>query len=420
MNESLSGVAGIFIAALGGLAVGVERQWSGHASGPSAHFGGLRTFTLLGMLAGVAGWLWRLNVPLAAAILLAGAAALVVSAYVAVSRHDIDGTTEVAALIVLAAGTLAGFGMWRLASAIIAATALLLVEKSRLHDLVSRLSEPGLRAGFRFAVMAAVILPVLPQGPYGPLGGIRPRELWLLTLFFSGLSFFGYIARCLAGPGIGYVLTGLLGGIVSSTNVAFTFSRLSRIEPGAGVPLGLGVISASTVLYVRVLAACAVLNAAFAWRLVPYLLPPFLAGVAISLFALRRRSGEPASPMRLPENPLQVGAALQMTAIFQIVLFGVHFMRTQYGEAGIVVSGAVLGLADMDALTVSMAKSAAASPEQAAAAALATAVGALANTVVKLSIAAGLGTGAFRKLGVAGLGALGVISLAAIAAWGDV
>ena len=161
-------VVGVAAAALGGLAVGVERQWSGHASGPAPRFAGVRTFALLGGLAGVAGWLWAQGERAPAALLLGGGAALVVAAYVAASRRDVDGTTEVAALVVLAAGFLAGTQRLALASGVIATTVLILVEKSRLHGLVARLNDEEMRAGARFAVMAVVILPLLPAGRTDP------------------------------------------------------------------------------------------------------------------------------------------------------------------------------------------------------------------------------------------------------------
>src|SRR5690606_5941858 len=173
-----SAIIGLIIAVLGGAAVGLERQWSGHAEGPHARFAGIRTFTMLGGIAGVSGWLWTAGMAALSATLLAGAVALTVAAYVAGSRRDIDGTTEVAALVVLAAGVLAGIGSIRLASGIIAALMLLLVEKSRLHALVARLDDVDLRSAARFAVMALVVLPLLPAGPFGPFGVIRPRLLW--------------------------------------------------------------------------------------------------------------------------------------------------------------------------------------------------------------------------------------------------
>jgi uncharacterized membrane protein (DUF4010 family) len=197
------------VAALGGAAIGLERQWSGHASGPQARFGGIRTFTLLGGLGGVAGWLSVSSLLPVAVVLLAASAALVVSAYVAASRADIDGTTEVAAIVVLAAGTLSGAGQVALGSAVIAATTVLLLEKSRLHTLAARIDDAALRASARFAALACIILPLLPPGPFGPLNAIRPRELWLLVLFFSGLSLVGWIARRLVGPHQGVIVSGL-------------------------------------------------------------------------------------------------------------------------------------------------------------------------------------------------------------------
>ena len=111
--------------------------------------------------------------------------------------------------------------------------------------MVARIDTVGLRSGVRFGVMALVILPLLPAGPYGPLGGVRPRELWMLVLFFSGLSFAGYVSRSLVGPGHGYLVTGLLGGMVSSTNVTFTFARSSRSEPALSRELATGAVAAN-------------------------------------------------------------------------------------------------------------------------------------------------------------------------------
>src|ERR1700752_3145864 len=108
------------------MAIGLERQWSGHAEGPAARFAGIRTFTMLGAVAGLSGRLWSDGLTTLAAILLAGAAAIITAGYIAASRQNVDGTTEVAALVVLAAGVLAGTGAFRLASGIVAATCLLL------------------------------------------------------------------------------------------------------------------------------------------------------------------------------------------------------------------------------------------------------------------------------------------------------
>jgi uncharacterized membrane protein (DUF4010 family) len=406
-----SDIIGPLIAALGGAAVGLERQWSGHAEGPAARFAGIRTFTMLGAVAGFSGWLWTAGVTAPAAILFAGAVTVVVAGYVAGSRQDIDATTEAAALVVLAAGMLAGMGSIRIASGIIALLTLLLVEKSRLHALVRRIDDVGLRSGVRFAVMALVVLPLLPEGPYGPLGGVRPRELWALVLFFSGLSFAGYVARRVVGPGRGYLATGLLGGIVSSTNVTYTFARTSGTDPITDRALAFGAVAANAMLYPRVLVATAILNPAVVPPLLLYLVAPAVVAAIVTAAGALRSPAEGAPEVSL-RNPLQLVAALQMAVLFQAVLLAVHLARQTWGSSGVFTSAAILGLTDVDALTVSMTRDVAQTVSPAVAA-TAIAVGVLANTGMKLGLAVFLGSRRFRA--IAG-GALALMLLALAAA----
>lgn len=395
-REVTSDLIGLVIATLGGAAIGLERQWSGHAEGPGARFAGIRTFTMLGAIGGFTGLLWSAGITIPAAILLSGAVAIVAAAYVAGSRQDIDGTTEVVALVVLAAGVLAGIGSIRLASGIIAIATLLLIEKSRLHELVKRIDDVGMRSAVRFAAMALVVLPLLPEGPYGPLGGVKPRELWLLVLFFSGLSFAGYMARRLVGPGHGYLVTGLLGGLVSSTNVTFTFARTSRVEPTMDRALAFGAVAANAMLYPRVLVATAILNATVVSPLLVYLLPPAIVAV-LAAAAGARRSPAAAAPEVPQRNPLQLTGALQMAVLFQGVLMAVYAVREFWGASGVLASAAVLGLTDVDALTVSMARDVAQTMSPAVAA-TAIAIGVLMNTMMKLGLALVFGSRAFKMI----------------------
>ncbi len=405
-------VIGLAIATLGGAAVGLEREWSGHTKEPTAHFAGIRTFTLLGGLAGLAGWSWTQGLRPIAIVLLAAAAALVVVAYAAASRRHVDGTTETAALVVLAAGALSGLGYIVLASAIFSLTTLLLIEKTRLHGVIARLDDAGLRAGIRFAVMAVVILPLLPRGPFGPLGGVRPRQLWLFVLLFSGLSFAGYIARRVFGNQRGYSLAGLIGGFISSTAVTFTFARTSRSEQDASFPLAVGVIAACTLMNLRILAATAILRPDLAIAVVPYLLAPFLVGAVFVIFGFTR--GEQKADVKPPSNPLKVVSALQMAILFQVVLFAVYAVRSFWGDVGMLWSGAILGFADVDALTISMAKSAE-GQIPVAVAARAIAIGVLSNTVLKALLAITVGRKRFRTLATAWLAAMAAVTAASLA-----
>lgn len=396
--------AGLAAATVGGAAIGLERQWSGHASGPQARFGGIRTFTMLGGLGGLVGWLSTGGLVPLAVVILAGAAALIVAGYAAASRVDVDGTTEVAAIVVLAAGTLSGSGQVALGSAVVAVTVLLLLEKTRLHALVKSIDDAALRASARFAALACVILPLLPQGPYGPFGAVRPRELWSLVLFFSGLSFIGWIARRVVGKHQGVILSGLLGGIISSTSVSLIFARESRAQDAPRLALAAGAIGACTVMLLRVTLACAVLNPALAAALPRYVTPAFVIGVAAVLAAWRVSAS--ASHQDVPlDSPLQLRAALQMTALFQVVLFVILFVQARWGSQALVATSAFVGLTDLDALTLSLARSTPSSGDIPATA-VALAAGILANTCLKMAVAVVVGRGAFRTATGVTLGAM--------------
>src|SRR6185295_7229170 len=149
---------------------------------------------------------------------------------------------------------------------------------------------------------------------------------------------------------------GLLGGLVSSTSVTLTFARLSRNERTSATPLALGVIAASTVMFVRSMVAAAVLDGALLPPLLPYLVPPAAVGTLVVVAGLRRARAQ--AQVAPPRNPLQLGAALQMAAVFQVVLVLVQLARQYGGDAGVLVSAALVGITDVDAVTVSMARSA--------------------------------------------------------------
>lgn len=376
------------VAALAGLAVGIEREWSGHTTGPDARFAGARTFAMLGGLGGVAGHLLTRGYLAMAAVLLAGAGALVVAAYVIAVRRPgatTDGTTEAAALLVLALGTMAGLGELAMAAAITALLVLALVEKPLMQRWLARVDDHEMRAAMRFAVLALVVLPLLPGGQYGPYEAFRPRELWIVVLLFSGLNFLGYIARQVVGNERGYGVTGLLGGLLSSTAVTLHFSRQSRAEPIYAKSLALGVVAACTVLVPRVVIVSSLLEPNVGGALLPILAPPFVVGVGVVALVLWR--------------------AMQMAVAFQLVLLALAWMQDTVGTPGVLATAAVLGLTDVDALTLSMTRlGAEASMRHVAATAIG--VGVLSNTLLKLTLTVVLGSPAFRKRAGAGLVAL--------------
>lgn len=407
----------VAVAALCGLAVGLERQWSGHASGPAARFAGLRTFFLYGVLSGVAGVLVASGFVLPGSVLIAGAGALAVAAYVRSSREtgDPDATTETAGIVIIALGVLAGLGHLRLATGAAAIVVLMLSEKVRLHAWVQRLDDRELRAALQFAVLALVILPLLPSEPVTALGGVRPQRLWIVVLLFSGLNFLGYVARRIVGPTRGYGVTGILGGLVSSTAVTLHFSRESVRQPALAGSLGLGVVGACTTLLPRVLVVSTLLNTQVAQRLLAYLAAPLLVGGVIIYLAVRRQ-GPAAGTASASESrsPLGLRSAIQMAVFFQLAVLAIEFVQVYWGRGGVLTSAAVLGVTNMDALTLAMTRLGT-TPASAQLAAQSIAIGALASTGMKLALTLTLGTRPFQR--VASLGLLALAAASAVGLW---
>jgi uncharacterized membrane protein (DUF4010 family) len=397
----------LLIAAAGGLAVGIEREWSIKQGRHQPHFAGTRTFLLLGLVGALGAALVHDGLAAAGVGIMLAAAGLIVVAYALTSRRgDVGGTTEIAALIVLAAGALAGLGRLALASALFALTTLVLAEKTRLHTFVGRIRSQELTAAVRFAVLALVILPLLPAGPFGPPPGFRPRELWILVLVFSGLSFASYLALRFVGLHRGYALVGLLGGLISSTAVTLNFARESRRQLALSRVLGVGVLAACTVLPLRVVALTAVLSPSLGAAMVPYIAAPVVAGLLVVSLLLRRRDRREIRAA-LPTNPLRLGIALQMALVFQAVLYIMDWAAGRFGASGQLISAALVGLTDVDALTYSMIKLGTGT-SAVPVAARALAAGCLSNTLFKLAVGLGVGRGSFRRVLAAGLGVLAV------------
>lgn len=409
MSHELEFALRLVIAAVVGLGVGVERQWSGHSTGDQARFAGMRTFTLLGTVGGIAGLLLAAGFAAAGAAAVAGAMALTVAAYVMTVRRagaDHEGTTEVAALVVTALGALAGIGQVTLAAGTGAVVVLALHEKERLHGVVANLRQEELRAALRFGVLALVVLPLLPTGPVLGALAIRPRALWVIVLFFSALNFAAFVLRRAAGAGRGYGVVGMLGGLISSTAVTLDFARRSRSETGLARSLASGVIGACTVLIPRVLVVSAAFNPAVTMALVWYLAPALGVGALFVLRDWRHIQGAEASDVASagPQNPLRLVMAIKMALLFQVAMTAIEHARELWAAPGLFATATVLGLTDVDALTVGMSRAGGPAPELAA---RAIAVGILANTVFKLALALTIGSRPFRTATAVGLLAIG-------------
>ena len=388
------------IGALSGLAVGIEREWSGRSEAEPPRFAGVRTFLLIGLLSTFSAVLIEKHLIEAGIAILTGSVLLVLIAYAAGAyRGNRESTTEFAALIVITAGTLAGTGRLAIACALTVFVALILAEKSRIHSFVYRIRSEDLIAGLRFAVLALVVLPLLPIGPLGPEPGISPRELWGMVLLFSGLSFAAFIARRSLGATHGYTVAGMIAGLISSTLATLNFSRESRTDPSAGKALALGVIAACTVLPARVAFFILVLDRAIGLAVLPHLACVFIVGLVLLVFLPKKTSTEPEKSIP-SRNPLRLGAAIQMVLAFQLALIVFHFVSQRFGQPGILITAGIAGLTDVDTLTFMVGKQAKLDTGIAAQALI---IGIIANTVLKMALTLVIGKGTFRVVASVGL-----------------
>jgi len=414
-------LADLAAAFLIGTLVGIEREKSKGRSG-NVGIGGLRTFVLFEFTGALAGWLAELHgsaLVLAAAIL--GVAALTIAGYViqARSRPQAVGlTTEAAAVSVCLLGAACTAGHRELALAGAIAVSGFLAYKEPLHQLVARLAPDDISAGLKLLAATFIVLPLLPDEAIDPWGALVPRSLWLLVILIAGLSLVGYVATRLLGTERGTAITGLSGGLVSSTAVTLTFARRSREEKGAqDGALAAGTFLAWAVMFVRVVVLAALVHPPLAR---PMLLP-FGAMAAVTtgaaLWSLSRARAEARAPgpqVRL-RNPFSLVAAIQFSLVFAAVLVLMTLMQQYFPAGGTYALAALAGTSDVDAITLSMATLARSGDTAPGLASGAIVVAVLSNTLVKCGLSASLGAPGLRRsalLLTLALLAVGLLTLA--------
>jgi uncharacterized membrane protein (DUF4010 family) len=390
-------------AALGlGLLMGLEREFA--QRNEEASFGGVRTFALISLSGAAAAYAaGALQQPALMLAAFAGIAALIVASYVASSRQGNLGlTTEVSALLTFVLGALCVQGFVSAAAAIGVIAVLLLALKNALHTLAARIESSDVEATLRFALITAIVLPLLPDRTYGPppFDVLNPYEIWLMVVLIAGLNFAGYLLVKLLGAEHGFGLTGLLGGLVSSTALSLGFAQRSKQDPGHSRALALGILLAWTVMFVRVVAEVAVVNPGLVGRVAPTAAALAVAGLAATFFLRTRKRARGAAPTATApsKNPLELRMAIQFGLLYAAITLGARAAQHWFGDAGLYVAGALAGVSDVDAITLSMSNLAAGSPDSAPVAARTIEIAVLSNTAAKCAMVCALGAPELRRI----------------------
>lgn len=389
-----------FGTALGlGLLLGFERQRKQRPN--QEEFAGARTFAMVALLGATAAHLqltlqmsWALPVAF-----LAVAALTVTSFFITSNTENVGATTEMAALLTFGIGALCAAGETGLATALAVCTLLLLSMKTWSTETARHIEAADIEAILKFSIITVIVLPLLPNQVYGPepMNVLNPSKVWLMVVLISGLNFASYVLVKVVGQEHGIPLTGILGGLVSSTAVTLGFSQRSRHEPGQSSSFALGILMAWTVMFFRVLIAVAVINADLARRL--SLGVGILGAVSLLSCAFlftRRGSGEKGS-VKSGSNPFELGEAVKFGLLFGLVTLIAKAAEVYLGSAGLYLAGAVAGLTDVDAIALSMANLADQDENLLGVAARTILIAVLSNTVTKTSMAVSVGAPELRK-----------------------
>lgn len=383
-----------------GLMIGIERGWKQRDEPEGERAAGLRTLALSGLLGGVWGALASAAGPsgLVALGFAFSAFTLVISLFryrEMLREGSLGATTVVAAMLAFALGAFAVLGDPRAAAAAGVATALLLALKAWLHAWVNKLTWEELRSGLTLLAMTVIMLPLLPDRELSPWLPINPREVWLMTVFIAALSFAGYVAIRIAGSEFGILLSGLVGGLVSSTAVTLNMAHLAREHASHRDMFAASTMLAGAMMMIRVLVVVAVVNVA----LFPLLALPLVLGaltqVGFGALLAWRSQDQPGEAAALElRNPFELGSVLQFGAMLAVIMALSNGAAAWAGSAGAYILAAISGVLDVDAISLSMARLA---PGQLAAtsAVIAILIAVAVNSIAKVALAASAGGRAY-------------------------
>jgi len=387
------------IALLIGILVGIQREYS--FTEPENEHPGIRTFALMGLIgcaSAMCADLMQSPLPFVSVIMIVGAF-FTVTYFIGAWKGQSGLTTPVSALITVLSGALIFWGKIKLGIALSVVTTVMLSLKIETHRFVHNLTREDFFATLKFAVITAIILPILPNTQLGPppFDVFNPFVIWLLVVFISGVSFIGYILIKLLGTHKGMGLTGLLGGIASSTAVTLSLSQRSRHEQNLSRPFALAILIAWSIMFARLWVIVVVLNWKLALLLWQPMLIPFAVGLAYALFLFLLHRSEQKAEMSV-KNPFELWPAMAFGIMFTVILFFAKAAQTYMGESGIYITSFISGLADVDAITLSLTQlSNSINGIQVSTAAKSIVFATIANTFLKGLLVLGLGSGPMRR-----------------------
>jgi uncharacterized membrane protein (DUF4010 family) len=351
----------IAVAVAAGALVGAERQQA-HRKHSRSDFGGIRTFPLVALAGATCAMTRPFVGPWLLASALAGIVVLLAISHARSKEEDLGLTSEVAAIVTFVLGVISATPdllpngpRYLLVAAGAATTMGLLALKRPLHGFTARVSDDDVYATAKFVLLALVVIPLLPDRTLGPLDVFNPFKVGLMIALVAGISFAGYVAARFVGSRRGLLVTGLLGGLVSSTAVTLTFAGRAKETPPLVPLLAVGILAASSTMFARMLVVVAVVDRQLLGALAMPLGVMAASGYLIAILTFRTdaRRSMSAEPVVL-RNPFELKRAVQFGLLYGVVLFVAKAAQLYIGNTGLYASAILAGLTDVDAITLSL------------------------------------------------------------------
>lgn len=387
------------LALLLGAMIGLERGWGAREQKAGERIAGIRTFSLIGLLGGVSAVLSTEITQWAFPVLLLSVVAMALVAYSQRLSHirnfSITGTVGMVLTFCYGAIAVAVDPVIAIAAAVV--TAVILDSKQEIHGFVNRLQAHELDAALKLLLISVVMLPLLPNEAMGPGGVLNPYEIWWLVVLIASISFVGYFAIRFAGMKRGILFTSLFAGLSSSTALTLHFARQAARAPDLSPQFASGILIACGTMFPRILVYCALINPLLLPRLIwPVVVMSALLYVPALIIWKRHEDNLHVSQPALSQNPLDLKSAVAFGILLTIILVLGEVLRVWLGNLGIYMLAVTSGIADVDAITLSLTRmSQDAIPMTTAV--IAIVIAAATNNLVKAGIAGGVGS---RQLGL--------------------
>ncbi len=387
----------------------------GQADERDMEFLGVRTFAALS-LAGFAAALVSERYAWVAPAMLLGVAALVIAMYLRMTAFGHGITTEVAALGTCALGMLCRSHP-HAAGVLALVLTVLLAAKGFAHQTVRKMRRVELTDTLKFLVIILIVLPLLPNEDLDPYGAFNPYKVGFLVVLISGIGFVGYFLTRILGARRGLGLTGVVGGLTSSTAVTAAMATEAKQNPDLGLVCAFSTLAANATMFVRVLVVVALLDQALVMRLAWSVggMALTAAGCAVVLWFMASkaaRAGESSEKIKL-KNPFSLGPAIKFAAFFVGILFVAKLAKLYFGDQGLFAAAGLSGLADVDAITLSIAQQTQDASLALKTGAIGITIAVVSNSVVKSGIAIYSGGWRFGRLVAACLGVATAVGLLA-------